>query len=85
MIKSYNIMTDYVKININHDLTTRKVVILNSAVNIEEDKKININVANLLIINNVNDIIYDTSKFDCIKIFTNNTEIKINKKGDIIL
>lgn len=78
-------MTDYVKVNINHDTTLRRVVILNSALNIDKKHKININVANLVTINNVNDLIYDTSNFDCIRIITNNTEIKINKNGDIKL
>lgn len=85
MTHDYNIMTDYVKVNINHDTTLRRVVILNSALNIDKKHKININVANLVTINNVNDLIYDTSNFDCIRIITNNTEIKINKNGDIKL
>ena len=37
MEKCYNIMTDYVKVNINHDTTLRKVEILNSAVNIDKN------------------------------------------------
>lgn len=32
----YNIMTDYVKVNIDYDTTLRKVVILNSSVNINK-------------------------------------------------
>ena len=85
MTNCYNIMTSYVKVNINHDLTLRRVVILNSNVTVDNHKKISINVANTVIINNVNELIYDTSKFDCIRIITNNTEIKINKNGDIKL
>lgn len=81
----YNIMTDYVKVNIDYDTTLRKVVILNSSVNIDKKQKININVANLIKISNVDELVYDTSNFDCIRIITNNMEIKINKNGDIKL
>lgn len=82
----YKIMTDYVKVNIDYDTTLRKVVILNSSVNIDKSKKININVANLIKISNVDELIYDTSDFECIKIYLHNTTvIKINKNGDIKL
>lgn len=85
MRNCYNIMTDYIKVNINHDLTLRIVVILNSNINVDKHRKININVANTVIINNVINLIYDTSNYDCIRIITNNIEIKINKNGDIKL
>ena len=86
MEKCYNIMTDYVKVNIIHDTTLRTVTILNSAVNIDESNKININVANLIKISNVDELVFDTSDFECIKIYLHNTTvIKINKNGDIKL
>lgn len=79
-------MTDYVKVNIIHDTTLRTVTILNSAVNIDESNKININVANLIKISNVDELVFDTSDFECIKIYLHNTTvIKINKNGDIKL
>lgn len=71
MTKCYNIMTDYVKVNIDYDTTLRTVTILSSAVNIDKNHKININVANLIKISNVDELVFDTSDFECIKnIFT---------------